>query len=228
MKTSRTILIVIVFLFLFGAVGQAQNSRYDPSPARGTGKQKSFVDFVFGRINPQNIDYGERIEQWRQGMLDSTVRDYGFWADAFAIMVLGTAFGIIYWQHRQNQNMRFHTARLLCVYHSELAAARTRGDQLQSQYEHFKRAAERQPEEALPVKQPPATRENASAGGLTQLLENSGRQPAVEQQLRQENEKLKGQRIKDNATIDSLRRQVATLGQKLEGEQQKMRKLRGE
>ena len=229
MKMLRRTLTIAILLFSICALAQTPASRYDPGHSGPKREQKSFSDFAFSRINPQDINYGERIEQWRQSVLDSTVRQYGFWADWFAIAMLGMAFTTMYWQHRQNQNVRFHAARLLAAYGSDLQQARAGRDQLQSEYERLKRLLEQRSEEAPEPKQAAVKRENlAPATSRVQLLENSAGQNAPEQQLRQENDRLKRQLGQENETSASLRRQVTTLTKRLEDEQQRTRKLRGE
>lgn len=229
MRVFGTILGAALLLGSICAWAQAPTSHYDPSPAHNNGQQKSFLDFVLGRFNPQDIDYGQRIEEWRQRALDSTVRDLGFWADVFVMVLLCLAFLMAYWQYRQNQSLRVHTARLLAAHRNQLAQASAHNRELATKYEQVRRAEEEQPQEVVLAKTAPATR-GASASetgsGRVQLLENAGAQPPTEQQLLQENDRLKRQLSQENQTSSSLRRQVATLGKRLEEEQQKSRKLR--
>lgn len=230
MKLSQRMLPIALFVSIC-ASAQAPKSSYDPTPGHSKGQPKSFTEFVFSRINPRDIDYGVRIEEYRQSALGATVQDAGFWADAFAVAMLGMAFIMIYWQHRKNQNVRFHTARLLIVYRSELAQARAHGEQLQSQYERLKRTLEERSQDVLDAKPVTAKRDIAAAGTANsgaQTLQNSSGQRPTEQQLREENERLKRQLGQDSDTSASLRRQVTTLTKRLEEEQQKIRRLRGE
>ena len=229
MRGLRTILGAMLLLGAICAWAQAPASRYDPTPAHNNGQQKSFVDFVLGRFNPSDVDYGQRIEEWRQRGLDSTVRDLGFWADAFVMAMLCLAFFMAYWQYRQNQSLRFHTARLLAAYRNQLVQASTHNRELASQYEQLRRAADEPPQEAVLAKTASATRGTSASetgSARVQLLENASTQPASEQQLRQEIDRLKRQLSQENQTSSSLRRQIATLGKRLEEEQQKNRKLR--
>lgn len=231
MKSSRCVLFMSVLFMVCLAMAQPSRSHYDPAPARRAGSQKGFVEWVFSRINPQDIDYGARIEEMRQDALDATVRDDSFWTDALAIGVFGMTFGLYYWQHRQNQRIRFSTTRIITGYHNELAVARDRLANLSAEYARIK-AAPDDPFEAGLVSRPPASkRETASSGNSNSKDAASGtsNEPsAVERQLREEKDNLSQQLARGNETIGSLRQQVATLTRRLEEEQLKNRKLRGE
>jgi hypothetical protein len=211
------------------AWAQAPASHFDPNPSHNHGQRKSFVDSVLGRFNPGDIDYGQRIEEWRQQALDSTVRDVGFWADMFVMLMLCLAFLMAYWQYRQNQNLRFHTTRLLAGYRNQLVQVSAHNGELASKYEQLRRAADEPPQEAVLAKTVSAARGTSvseTGSARVQLLENAGSQPPTEQQLRQENERLKRQLRQENQSSSSLRRQITTLGKRLEEEQQKSRNLR--
>lgn len=229
MRRLRIMLGIALLLSSICAWAQAPDSHSDPSPLHNNEQRKSFVDFVLSRFNPQDIDYGQRIEQWRQQALDSTVRDFGFWADMLVMLMLCLAFVMAYWQYRQNQNLRFHTARLLAAYRNQLVQASAHNRELTSKYEQLRRAADEQPQEAVVAKTASAARGTSvseTGSARVQLLENAGTQPPTEQQLRQENERLKRQLRQENQSSSSLRRQITTLSQRLEEEQQKSRNLR--
>ncbi|HWH58421.1 MAG TPA: hypothetical protein VN682_12370 [Terriglobales bacterium] len=229
MRRLRTMLGIALLLSSICALAQAPASHFDPSPLHNNGQRKSFVDFVLGRFNPGDIDYGQRIEQRRQQALDSTVRDFGFWANMLVMLMLCLAFFMAYWQYRQNQNLRFHTARLLAAYRNQLVQVCAHNRELASKYEQLRRAADEPPQGAVLAKTASATRGTSateSGSARVQLLENAGTHPPTEQQLLQENERLKRQLSQENQTSSSLRRQVTTLGKRLEEEQHKSRNLR--
>lgn len=222
MKYRNTILVLGLALAASVTAAQIPRSRYDPAPVRGTGAQKGFVDFVFSRINPSNINYGMRLEEFRASVLDTTVRDVSFWADAFATGLLVLSFAIIVWQHRRLHSMRFSTARIVTVYHCELTQARNQISRLSAEYNAIKRMADEQKEERLSARPQTAGRENSvrdngksevKVAAVAPATVNGGSTPEL---------------AKANQTIGSLRKQVSTLSTRLAEEQDKSRKLRGE
>jgi len=224
MKCSNTILSLTLLLAANLTAAQIPRSHYDPAPAHATGQQKGFVEFVFSRINPQNIDYGMRIEEFRASVLDATVRDVSFWADAFAAGLLVLSFGIIVWQQRRIHGMRFSTARIVTGYHCELTQARDQIARLSAEYNTIKRAADEEKEETFFAKPQPAGRENSAR--------DNGKSPvklaAIATQTAAPGGDPNPELAKANQTIGSLRKQVNALSRRLDEEQNKNRKLRGE
>jgi hypothetical protein len=213
------------------ATAQGPRSHYDPAPGRRTGPQKSFVDSSLSLLNPGNIDYGMRIEEVRQNALDATVRDSGFWADAIAAGILGVIFIVICWQSQQNKSIRSSTARLVAGYENELVVVRDRFAKLSAEYNQIKRAADEQMEDTLRSKPQVARRENVAPGNGHTMEKVSGGangQTAVALHVREDAGSPNPQLVAANDTIGSLRRQVTALTRKVEEEQQKNRKLRGE
>jgi uncharacterized coiled-coil protein SlyX len=189
------------------------------------------VDSSLSLLNPRNIDYGMRIEEWRQNALDSTARDFSFWADAIAAGVLGMIFIFIYWQFRQNQSVRFSTARLIAGYENELVVVRDRFAKLSAEYRRIKCTADEQMEDTARSKPQAVKRENAAPGNgnsMERVPAGSSGQTAVQLQVRGDDGSLNQQLAGANDTIGNLRRQVSALTKRLEEEQQKNRKLRGE
>lgn len=227
MKWARHIMVLGLLLAACLGTAQTPTSSHAPAPASHKGPQKSFIDFVFSRINSKDIDYGQRIEDLRSTALEATVLDFGFWTDIVAAGVLGMTFIIIYWQYRQNQRVRFSTTRIVTGYRNELAVARDHIAKLSAEYARLKTVADEQVEAALVSRPPASKRENASGNGAGKGASSSA-QSAVEQHLREDNDKLNQQLRRANETIGNLRQQTGTLTQRLEEEQQKNRRLRGE
>jgi hypothetical protein len=169
------------------------------------------IEWALKQINPQDIDYGQRIEELRQTAIDNTFHDYGFWADLVAVAVLGMMFLIVFWQDRKNRQMRFSTARVVTAYHNELEMARKQITRLSSEYSQARRILDEQRESSLVSRPHPARRENGinkdSASGISEG------QSSHEQLL---------------AENGSLKLQVQTLTTKWQEEQQKNRRLKGE
>lgn len=207
-------LIKVVSLVLIGiAVAAPQTAIPKPTSAapRLSQSRGSLIEWTLKQINPQDIDYGQRIEELRQTAIDNTVHDYGFWADLVAVAVLGMMFFIVFWQDRKNRQMRFSTARVVTAYYNELEMARRQITQLSSEYSQAKRILDEQKESSLVSRSQPARRENGINKDATSGFSDG--QPSREQLL---------------AENGSLKLQVQTLTTKWQEEQQKNRRLKGE
>jgi hypothetical protein len=167
------------------------------------------------RVNPQDIDYGQRIEDVRQTAIMATIDDYYFWSNLAATGALSMMFLIVWWQHRQNQRMRHSTARIVTGYYNELAVARDQITRLSTEYTQAKRMLAEQLAANLAPKALLARQESAPGSSGNQGVGGSvsNGQPGRDQ-LQAENEGLK--------------QQVRILTLKCQEEQQRNRKLKGE
>ncbi len=208
MKSLRT----VIFLLFLGT-GFAASPASSPNPnsimSGRSRPQGSMVDWALNKINPQDIDYGQRIEDARQKAFNSTVHDYGFWSEFVAVCVLGMMFLIVFWQDGKHRRLLFSTARVVTAYHNELAVARDQITRLSSEYALAKRILGEHME-AIPVVRPQAARRE-NANGKDSVMPNG--QPSRDQLMAENN---------------SLKQQVKTLTTKWQEEQQKNRKLKGE
>jgi hypothetical protein len=230
MKRAIQIMLLVLLFSMHFATGQAPRSRFDPAPPRHAAQQKSFVDWAFSRINARNIDYGARIEEWRQGFLDDTVRDPSFRMEALLIASLCVLFLVYWWEVRTTGALRVSTTRIITAYESELAVAREQIAKLSTEYARSKRLLEEQMEvvvAAKPQKSKPVSEVPAAPGTKeTAVADKNGK--ADEPPIGDNGSGLSQQLLEANQIIGSLRRQVGTVTKKLEEEQQKNRKLRGE
>src|SRR5437016_7769037 len=85
--SSRTVLISTLFL-VSCAAAQSPRSAYDPAPGKPQKHYDSFVDFALKQINPQDIDYGQRIEEARQNIIKGTIMNLEFWSNTLPLIVL--------------------------------------------------------------------------------------------------------------------------------------------
>ena len=88
MKRAVQMLLMVGVLVTDFVADQAPRSRFDPAPASHSAQKKSFVDWTLGQINSKDVDYGERIEEMRQSILQDTLRDPSFRTYALLIAAL--------------------------------------------------------------------------------------------------------------------------------------------
>ncbi len=224
MKRAIEIILLVLFWAVLFAAAQAPRSSFDPAPARHAAQQKSFIDWTFSQINARDIDYGQRIEVWRQGFLDDTVRDPSFRTELLLITALCVLVIVYWWELWVAGVSRVSTTRIVTAYESELTVARGQIAQLSAEYAQARRLLEEQTEPAVAAKsQKPKPGSEASAKPAAY---SNGKEP--ETPVGGQDNGLGQQLLDANQTISSLRRQLSTVTKKWEEEQQKNRKLRGE
>ncbi len=221
---------VVLFCAVVGASfapAQMSNSRYDPAQGGKATQQKSFVESTLGRINPGDVDYGKRIEEMRHAGLESTIASYDFWSTGVVICVAVLLFLYVLYQGKVRKQMTFSTAELLTSYHNQLAVAEEQLCDVSAKYLKLTADVEREKEAALAVKATPARSQTSANANNNNKDAARNPSPAAEQQLRDDNGKLRQQLGSANETIASLRQQISTLSRRLEEEQNKNRRLSG-
>lgn len=233
MKWMSTIALFSVVLATMMASAQTSSSGYDPAANRPAKQHDSFVDFTLRKLNPQDIDYGQSIEEMRRTAIVATIDDYYYWSNLLAISGLVVMFCLFFRQHVMLKRRAFSTARLITSYHNELMEARSQAFEQGAKYQQLKRLADDEFETILAQKQQPSKSGSVSAEPLASPGKSVNGAPANaqtqdEQVLRDAIKKLEQQAGKDKETITSLRQQTSVLSRRLQDEQQKNRSLRGD
>lgn len=225
MKSSYSLILSCAVMVASIAPAQTSNSGHDPVPRSRAMQQKGFVDSTLGRINPNNVDYGQRIEDVRRIAFESTLESYDFWSNVAVMAVAVLLFLYVLYQARVRKKMTFSTAELLTSYHNQLAVAEEQLSDVSAKYVRLTAAVEREKEAMVAAKAAPARPQTVGSGNNKDVGRNAS--STAEQQLRDDNAKLSQQLGGANETINSLRKQVSTLSRRLEEEQQKNRRLSG-
>lgn len=233
MKWARTIGFLGIVLAALAASGQTSRSSYDPAANRPAKQHDSFMDFALKKLNPQDIDYGENIEEMRRTAIVATMDDYYYWSNLVAISGLVIMFCLFSRQHVVLKRRAFSTARVVTWYHNELVEARNQAFEQGAKYLQLKRLADDQIEAGLAQKPQPPKGDSVSgepSGGSGKSANGSAPNAQIQgdQSLREAIKKLEDQAGKDKETIKSLRQQTGVLSRRLQDEQQKNRSLRGD
>jgi hypothetical protein len=115
-----------LFIALVSPVLAAQSghSSYAPAAHQGSPKpQDSFVDFALKRINPSDADYGKRLSEGRNLLLEDSVEHAYFWSNLIALGLLSCLFILIVFQHRIQANRDWTTVEMLEQLEQSLARA---------------------------------------------------------------------------------------------------------
>ena len=79
----------------------AQTQTVQPAKNAQIARQRQgFFDYVLGKINPSNIDYGSAMADGRSELVTHSIDDLYFWSNAVTLSLLVCAAGIIYFEWR--------------------------------------------------------------------------------------------------------------------------------
>ncbi len=188
MKCWYQIVLVGIVLVASLAPAQTSNSRYDPVPNRGDKQGSNFIDFQLKRLNPQDIDYGQRIEAMRRGAIEATIDDYYYWSNLATITALLITFCMYFRLNAVHKRRAFSTARVVAWCHNALVEARGEALQQGAKYLELKRITDDQVE-ARSSQEQQATSDKETITGLRQQVTVLTHRLLEEQQ---KNRNLKG------------------------------------
>jgi hypothetical protein len=101
---------------------QLEHSKYNPAPPqRRSRPNDGFIDFILGRINPTDIDYGQCLGEGRGILLHETVENGYFWSNLIALALLGCLFIIVVYQHRVQTKRACTMSEILAQYEQALS-----------------------------------------------------------------------------------------------------------
>ena len=148
--------------------GQTLNQ---PTPSqRPLRKPEGFFDFILGKINPNGVDYGTRMQSGRDAVVANTVDDLYFWSNTITLLLLTGAVSIVLLQWRSEAKREVITAALI----AELWNGRVSdGIELNRRTEQFNQlvaAHNGEVEKALAIKQQQAGSEKQASGNLNRSV----------------------------------------------------------
>ena len=111
----------------------SQQSSYDPA-AKQPAKRGGLVDFALNQVNPQNRDYGCRIDEARKLFVDQTIKNLDSWAVLVALSFLILSFCLLLQQHQEQNRREIIASFLLAQYHNALADARSQAEEATSRH----------------------------------------------------------------------------------------------
>jgi hypothetical protein len=118
-------LVVCLLLVLSSSIAWSQRSSYDPAAPQQSKPREGFADFALKQINPQNIDYGCRMDEARKIVVDQTIRSIYSWAVLLALTFLVLSFFMLLHQRREGNRREVIAAEVLAQYHNAWVDART-------------------------------------------------------------------------------------------------------
>jgi hypothetical protein len=185
------------------------------------------------QINPQEIDYGQRIEEARQSFIDDSILSLEFWGNTLPVIVLLITFGMFVRQDNERKRREILVAEVLAWYHNGLVDAHQEHSGLLAKYQQMKKIFDDQREAKLAEGAQPV-RSNSLPPGTGKKESRGSGQPAqppasgIEQQSKNDLENIQQQLTREKNLASSLRQQISSLGRRLEEEKEKNRSLKGE
>jgi hypothetical protein len=155
----RFLLAVCLSLTGFASSLWGQRSSYDPAAKRQSQPREGFVDFALKQINPQNTDYGCRLDEARKLAVDQTIKKVDSWAVLVALGFLVLSFFMLVHQHRERNRREAIAAEFLAQYHNAWVDARTQAADAIRRYNELVHTSNRASEATL---RPPSTETRAS------------------------------------------------------------------
>jgi hypothetical protein len=122
-------LAICLLLLLSYSVAWSQRSSYDPVAPKASRQHDGFLDFALKQINPQDTDYGCRIDEARELAVDETVKNVDSWAVFVALSFLIFSFLMLLHQHREQNRREMIAAGFLVQYHNAWVDARGQAEQ---------------------------------------------------------------------------------------------------
>jgi hypothetical protein len=148
--------------------GQTPNQ---PTPSQPPPhKPEGFFDFILGKINPNGVDYGTRMQSGRDAVVANTIDDLYFWSNTITLLLLTGSVSIVLLQWRSEAKREVITAALI----AELWNGRVSdGIELNRRTEQFNQLVAThngEVEKALAIKQQQAGSEKQTSGNLNRSV----------------------------------------------------------
>jgi len=215
---KRSLWIAFVTLMALPPFITGQTAPAHAAPTPHLGRQPSLVESIKQGSSACGTDYGERIEEVRNAIVDNTLKSYEFWITIVSLgLNLALFFYVFHLDSVRRQVIRT-TARLVAEYQSQLAAGQRKYQLLQQSYAEFVDDFEQEKEPRISTKAPVQKGRTADDNktNATDPRPASGQTGASPASATAEE------------TVSSMRQQITTLTRQLESERQKNRRLQGE
>jgi hypothetical protein len=228
MKKLLPIAFTFCLLTVSAVASDRPRSSYDPAQQQPRATHGSLLDYFLKRINPDNTDFGQRIEQMRQQAIDAGL---GSLPEILSMALLVASFLVIVHQSRERSHREIIAAGFLAWYHNELVRARETAQDAIARNLRLKNALDEQASvEAVPPEAQPAPKAGPSVteNGAASPAPATPKTPAASHDLVAEINQLR-QKVEAQANTEkSLQRKINDLDRNLQNERQKNRSLKGD
>lgn len=132
--------------------------------AQSGARRQGFLDYVLGKINPRNKDYGATLESARNALVENSVDDLYFWSNVVSLFLLTAAAGVIFLQWRAMDKRELIAASLIAQLWNSRVSDRTEIERRTEQFNQLVEVHNAEVERALSAKtQPPESGQQADS-----------------------------------------------------------------
>ena len=125
MKTGLAFLLVLPLC----ATAWSHPFSEDSGAQRKPTNRDGFLSFALKQINPEETNYGCRIDQVRNIVIERAIKDFNAWALVLAIVLLVVSFLMLSHQQKDRLRREYIAARLLAGYHNSWTDALRRAEE---------------------------------------------------------------------------------------------------
>lgn len=179
----------IAIALLLGAIHVELHSQTLSRPtivnAQPGARRQGFFDYVLGKINPQDKDYGAALERGRNAVVEHSIDDFYFWSNVVSLILLTATTGVIFLQWRAMDKRELIAATLIAQLWNGRVSDRIEIERRTEQFNQLVEVHNAEVERALAAKsQPTDSSEHADAElkrtveGLDKRQARAGATPA--------------------------------------------------
>jgi hypothetical protein len=164
-------LIVIFLLFLSVATSFGQSQRQEiPVQQHPAPKQQGFFDYVLGKANPNDNDYGSSMQTGRDAVVAHTIDDLYFWSNVVTLLLLTGVSALTLLQWRSSYKKEVIAAALIAELWNGRVSDRIEIEERTEQHNRLVEAHNAEVEKALALKSQSSAQEKDAAGNLSRSV----------------------------------------------------------
>lgn len=175
---------ILVLITVGGACGHSFGqtlNQQSPSTVQPVPQRQGFFDYVLGKINPRNRDYGATIESSRGATVENTIDDLYFWSNAVTLILLCGMVAVVLLQWRAADTREVIAASLIAQLWNGRVSDRIEIERRTEQFNQLVETHNAEVERILSQKSTSSEKETETTGRLTRtvrrLADNNGISP---------------------------------------------------
>jgi len=168
-----TILSMLGLILICGTAATSfaagQNQPVTPPPHSPQRRQGLF-DYVLGKVNPNENDYGASIESGRDAVVANTLDDLYFWSNVVTLFLLTGTVAVVLLQWRSAEKKEVIAASLIAQLWNGRVSDRIELERRTWQFNQLVETHNAEVEKALSMKSQPSEREKEATGNLSRSV----------------------------------------------------------
>ncbi len=173
MRSSTLIRSLILSVVLSSAAGPVVGHTAVASStqaAQAAPKRQGFFAYVFGKINPQNTDYGATIESSRHSLEEHTIDDLYFWSNVVTLVLLSGLTTVVFLQWRAMDKRELIAASLIAQLWNGRVSDRIEIERRTEQFNHLVETHNADVERSLTQRANSSERESDKSANLARSV----------------------------------------------------------